>query len=99
MSRQTPPEAANSTHKNMSCHTPSQFHVDMGALTLLGVAPLQQDRTCVSGQTCTLEGITGTGLSTDTSFLALDTCGVSDNTGGFLLRFDAKAFLFGLLGG
>ena len=40
----------------MSCSLQEHFRVDMGTLMLAGPAPLQQDRTCVSGQTCFMSG-------------------------------------------
>ena len=49
--------------------------VDLGAFTLIGMAPLTQDRTCVSGRTCSLDGLTGQSLSTDDRLVLLDTCG------------------------
>jgi hypothetical protein len=58
------------------CTLASEFRVDAGALTLVGVAPLRQHRTCVSGQTCSLRGFTGF-VSKQDRFLALDTCGIA----------------------
>ena len=57
------------------CSSPEQFVVDFGAFTLVGVRPTQQDRTCISGQTCSLDGIIGVGLLQSDHFLVLDTCG------------------------
>ena len=58
------------------------FNVDLGVLHLLGPGPLQQDRTCVSGQTCRIAGILGAGAELG-SFLVQDTCG----SVGILPRF------------
>ena len=58
------------------------FNVDFGTLHLLGPGPLQQDRTCVSGQTCRIGGVQGAGAELG-SFLVQDTCG----TLGVLPRF------------
>ena len=56
------------------CGETTEFRTDAGRLTLLGVQPLRQHRTCVSGQACRLRGITGL-TSVDNTILALDTCG------------------------
>lgn len=57
--------------------TPSiEFAVDIGKLDILGPAPLEQERTCVSGQTCMLTGINGYELSNADRWRVLDTCGV-----------------------
>ena len=58
-----------------SCSTPEQFRVNVGILTLVGPI-LDQDRTCVSGQTCAFGDILGTGLSPGDSIVIMDTCGV-----------------------
>ena len=54
----------------------SDFVVDLGKLDILGPAPLQQDRTCVSGQICILRGATGHELSSADRWRVLDTCGL-----------------------
>ena len=56
------------------------FVVDAGVLHIIGPSPMDQDRTCVSGQTCTLDGLTGEFFGTAGSFMALDTCGKADHT-------------------
>ena len=58
------------------CKLAQNFGVDMGDLTMLGPAPLQQDRTCVAGGSCLLEGFLGTGMEAG-SLLLLETCGVA----------------------
>ena len=60
------------------CEAPEDFRVDLGRLTLVGVSPLTQDRTCVAGQTCVLDNLVGRDLSADDHVLLLDTCGVDD---------------------
>ena len=50
------------------------FQVDLGEFTLIGPAPLSQDRTCVSGQTCWFGGLTGQDLSVLDAFAVIDTC-------------------------
>ena len=57
------------------CVQSAAFRVDAGSLVLVGPAPLEQHRTCVSGQTCSLDGLSGYHLSESDSFLVLDTCG------------------------
>eukprot|EP00973_Karenia_brevis_P047327 6570149-Karenia_brevis.AAC.1 len=47
----------------------------MGGLTVIGPSPLQQRRTCISGQTCKLDGILGQDLSSSDRYMVLDTCG------------------------
>jgi hypothetical protein len=57
-----------------ACERAYAFSVDVGELTLIGPAPLQQDRTCVSGQTCVLDFLTGEHLSLNDVWLLVDTC-------------------------
>ena len=52
------------------------FNVDVGEMQVLGPAPLEQDRTCVSGQACMISSIAGTGVDLG-SFLIQETCGIS----------------------
>jgi hypothetical protein len=59
-----------------TCSAVDAFEFDMGQLTLIGVSPLSQDRTCVSGQVCSVDGVIGESLSIGDRFLILDTCGV-----------------------
>ena len=59
------------------------FLFDAGRLRIRGVSPLDQARTCISGQTCRLEGITGMDLSSGDSVMALDTCGVDQTISRF----------------
>ena len=58
------------------CGVTSSFRVDMGRFTLVGPSPLAQSRTCVSGQTCAIDGITGTHLAVMDNLAILDTCGM-----------------------
>ena len=56
--------------------TPStDFIVDIGKLDVIGPTPLEQDRTCVSGQTCILTSVAGYELANEDRWLVLDTCG------------------------
>lgn len=69
----------NSTNASRysSCSFPSEYQVDLGGLLILGVAPLQQSWTCVTGLSCIMRDITGYGLSSVDSYAILDTCGVA----------------------
>ena len=57
------------------CSLPRSFATDFGSLTVVGVSPLEQTRTCVSGQHCSVQGLTGHHLSRGDSWMAMDTCG------------------------
>ena len=63
------------------CDVAENFHTDAGSLTMIGVAPLQQQKTCVSGLSCVMDGIFGHTSSSD-QFLVLQTCGVSSTVPG-----------------
>ena len=64
----------NATNATATEPSDLAFKVDFGVLHLLGPGPLQQDRTCVSGQTCKIAGILGPGAELG-SFLVQDVCG------------------------
>ena len=49
----------------------------MGKLTLVGVSPLSQHRTCVTGHSCLIDEIKGNFLSSSDKMLLLETCGTS----------------------
>ena len=68
---------SNWTHEaaQRGCDFASDFGVDMGALLLLGMSPLTQDRTCIAGQSCHLADLRGFGLSSLDTIAVLDTCG------------------------
>ena len=66
-----------------SCESPANFVTDMGELLLVGASPLEQGRTCVSGRTCSFEGIGGQSLSSVDRFVVLDTCGDSNGVPRF----------------
>ena len=60
------------------CSSEEDFRVDLGRLTLVGPAPVfRQDRTCVAGQSCRFDAITGFHMSTSDSVMVLDTCGAA----------------------
>ena len=89
--RRTPITAAGGRYrlcwcpKEMTCSEAEHFRTDFGVLTLRGPAPLTQDRTCTSGQTCRIGDLTGELLQDEDRFLVLDTCGDRTATirGGF----------------
>lgn len=56
------------------CENAKQFH-DVGSLVLLGPT-LEQDKTCISGQSCRID-VAGIGL--EGTFAILDTCGTGDS--------------------
>ena len=56
------------------CSAPEAFVVDMGELRVIGPSPLDQDRTCVAGQTCMLDGLLGMHPHEGDQILVLDTC-------------------------
>lgn len=59
------------------CSSPEAFVTDFGEMSVIGPAPLAQDRTCVAGQPCALEGLSGHHLSSSNRLLLLDTCGAA----------------------
>ena len=65
------------------CYDAEDFTTDVGSLTMIGVAPLQQEKTCISGLPCEIDGITGLHTSSSDRFLVLQTCGVSTIVEGF----------------
>ena len=70
---------SNSTlFSSFECSLSEHFEVDVGHLVIIGVAPLEQDRTCVAGQTCSFDGIVGNYLSGADKYMVLETCGVVD---------------------
>ena len=59
-----------------NCTQASDFNMDFGRLLFLGPSPIDQVRTCVTGQSCHFDGLTGPGLQDHPgSLLALETCG------------------------
>ena len=59
-----------------ACSSLDSFLVDFGELRMAGFAPLQQTRTCVSGRTCSIDGLTGHYLTDGALLAVFDTCGV-----------------------
>ena len=60
-----------------------RFRVDIGPLKILGVAPLDQHRTCVAGLSCHIEGIIGEELTDADGVLVMETCGRAAVVSGF----------------
>jgi sugar lactone lactonase YvrE len=67
----------------LDCAAASSFTVQAGNLTVRGPTPISQDRTCVAGQTCLLDGIEGQDLVSGDRLMILDTCGVNSVNLGF----------------
>lgn len=57
------------------CNLVEKFSADLGRMSLIGPAPLQYARTCISGRQCAFDGLDGEGLSALDSIQLLDTCG------------------------
>ena len=68
-----------------SCSMAESFNVDFGTVTVVGVSPIPQDRTCVAGQSCAIDGILGSSLSSTDVWLVLDTCSSVRSVPGFPL--------------
>ncbi|CAE7355996.1 agaA33 [Symbiodinium natans] len=58
-----------------TCVHATDFQTDLGVMTILGVSPQQQDRTCISGRVCSVDPLLGLGLSISDSYMILGTCG------------------------
>ena len=63
-----------------SCISAADFQIDIGNLLLLGPVSFAQDKTCVSGLTCVLDGITMYGSIETDSIAIMETCGVQINS-------------------
>jgi hypothetical protein len=76
-----------------ACSEASDFRVDAGDFVVVGPAWQSAGATCVSGQTCQVDGIVGTGLQTTDRYMVLETCGTSAYVIGFpnWARSDAVA--------
>ena len=66
---------------------PESFLQDLGLLQLQGPYPLQQDRTCMSGQMCRLKGIVGEDLTSQDLIMIRDTCGLLATEADLISRF------------
>jgi hypothetical protein len=78
----TPPVSQAWQATAWSCSVSENFRTDLGELRLIGISPLYQDRTCVSGQPCTIDGITGQDLTSSDRLLVLETCGTRSSPPG-----------------
>ena len=85
-------EASTSSNETVysTCSFMDEFNVDFGGLFVMGLAPLQQSKSCVSGYSCVVEGITGYGLSAADGYMILDTCGVHSGPLQTLLPFESQ---------
>ena len=73
-----------------SCNSAEEFRADLGSLSVIGPAPLQYARTCISGRQCVFEGLAGEGLSVGDSIQLLSTCGTHSaalQSAGEVFRF------------
>lgn len=66
-----------------TCQDATQYLMDVGQVQIIGPQPLEQDRTCVAGQTCLLGALSGVTLSTADRYYILDTCGIATGPTGF----------------
>jgi hypothetical protein len=72
----------------------AQEHVTaLGFLLVIGPAPLLEERTCVSGQTCSVSDFSGQALSASDKLAILDTCGTADG----LLQRAPTSYMHALL--
>ena len=76
---------------NFGCSVPGDFRVQLGLLKIMGMAPLNQDRTCISGQTCVVHGLQGEGLSTSARVMVLNSCGTVSPASNLVLNGVAEA--------
>ena len=74
-----------------ACSLSEDSSIDFGQLTLVGPRPLFQDRTCVSGKTCQVDGVEGQDLSSRDRVMVLDTCGAGGSILGRSAVFDAHS--------
>ena len=78
------------------CREKEDFLVDAGTFELIGPSPLEQHRTCISGQVCRIGALKGHYLTAGDQLLVLDTCfGVDsndhyDNDNSSIQRFRAE---------
>ena len=71
-----PDPQQSATNRSSICTVPQDFSIDFGKFTLLGPGPLQQDRTCISGETCRISGLLGQ-LSDADRIVVMETCAES----------------------
>ena len=57
------------------CNSVLRYSVDVGSLSLIGPAPLQYARTCISGRLCSFDGIAGEGLQVGDAWQVSSSCG------------------------
>ena len=81
--QEVPPNASQHANTSSACRRAEDFSSPSGTFTIFGPSPLNQHRTCVSGQTCVLDGLTGLGLSAFDMLAVQDTCGIASSPPGF----------------
>ena len=65
-----------------ACNSVERFSADLGSMFLVGPAPLQYARTCISGRACSFDGLVGEGLQVGDSIQLLNTCGTHSAVAG-----------------
>ena len=65
-----------------TCNSVEKFSADLGSMLLVGPAPLQYARTCISGRACSFDGLLGEGLQVGDSIQLLNTCGTHSAVAG-----------------
>ena len=73
------------------CHSADKFRADLGSMSLIGPAPLQYARTCISGRQCAFDGLEGEGLQVGDSIQLLNTCGTYSAAVGVPLAGNGSA--------
>lgn len=91
-------EPGATDHNVTGCAAP-EHAVSFGSLTILGPSPMSQVATCISGQSCRVDGMTGLGWTAMDLVAVMDTCGVAsaiprwgdEGVGQTLLGMDSVA--------
>ena len=77
-----------------TCSTAESFRTDVGGLVLVGPAPLRQERTCIAGRRCLVDGVLGQHLADGDRLWIMDTCGTAaKGNSGFLFADSADSWL------
>ncbi|CAE8676814.1 unnamed protein product, partial [Polarella glacialis] len=71
------------------CSSVEALRVDLGGLTLIGPSSFSQDRTCVAGQTCLVDGFDGYLLQSSDSYMVLASCAAGSRAPEGIPRADA----------
>ena len=71
------------------------FLTDVGTLHVLGPNPFSQRWTCISGHSCKISGIDGSGLSDSDSIMVLQTCATASVVSRFPMSGQAELLVGG----